>query len=94
MVPAKFTRLYAGTADQNWFSVVVFKKEIPVYTEFPSLVFSLYIDTASGIAYWPILLVLDCCYLWRALSVVRLNKTKGTAYTAGLGTNTVLKQTN
>ena len=25
--------LYVGTADQNWFSVVVFKREISVYTK-------------------------------------------------------------
>ena len=28
---------YIGTADQNWFSVVVLNLGLPVYTEFPCL---------------------------------------------------------
>ena len=30
-------QLYIGTADQNWFSVVMLNLEFPVYTEFPCL---------------------------------------------------------
>ena len=30
-------KLYIGTADQNWFSVVMLNLELPVYTEFPCL---------------------------------------------------------
>ena len=38
--PFKFpmtVQFYIGTADQNWFSVVVLKLGLPVHTEFPCL---------------------------------------------------------
>ena len=41
---------YRVTADHNWFSVVVFNQGIIVYIKIPASVFSLYKDTASGIA--------------------------------------------
>ena len=45
--------LFEGTADWNWFSVVVSLKEIPVYTEFPCLK----ISPPHRHSFW------DCCCL-------------------------------